>query len=516
MHPELPFGEIDQVISAEIPTETADPELYSIIMRFNWHPENHLDSSRGHCSRKGTCRSGFPKRLQNTTTLDNHGRVQYQRRNERDSWVVSYMPFLSQLLNCHVNVDICFTVNIFMYLYKYLFKGPDRTFFTMSAEDEVDEIQDYIDARYLSASEAAWRILEYNITRKEPAVKSLSIHLPCQQLSQMYRRNGSQSTASTLLRYFARPSIEIFSQLTYTQYYEKYCLYSYSGKEIRESDFLEEFIVGFPQFIVRQRSKGEVIARIQTISPRHGELFYIRALLLHKAARSFEELRTIQGIVSETFQEAAAALGLFANASEAEEALQEAVKSYSSPREIRFLFCHLLLNIPTRAVLLFDQFLEELSADYLDQFENPLTATDYCLTNLAKLLTAQGSRLSDFGLPEPNLRCSELILDQEAFAQRHEDLFWQYSENEYKLLSEQQQAYFEIIEALYCNNPRETCFFLEGKAGRKKSFTASVIVDRMRSEGRTVVVVGSTALSVILYERGRTAHATFGILVIEV
>ncbi|RPB02901.1 hypothetical protein L873DRAFT_1732425, partial [Choiromyces venosus 120613-1] len=80
------------------------------------------------------------------------------------------MPFLSRLLECHVNVDICFTVYVFMYLYKYLFKGPDWTLFNIMSDEFHDEIADYIDTRYLSASEAAWQILEYNISRKEPSV----------------------------------------------------------------------------------------------------------------------------------------------------------------------------------------------------------------------------------------------------------------------------------------------------------------------------------------------------------
>ena len=76
--------------------------------------------------------------------------------------MVSYIPGLSQFIDCHVNVDICFTANVFMYLYKYLFKGPDRTHFTLreqraqNSEEPIDEIKDYVTAHYLSASEAAW------------------------------------------------------------------------------------------------------------------------------------------------------------------------------------------------------------------------------------------------------------------------------------------------------------------------------------------------------------------------
>ena len=37
--------------------------------------------------------------------------------------MVSYLPCLTELLDCHENVDVCSTANVFMYL--YLFKGPD-------------------------------------------------------------------------------------------------------------------------------------------------------------------------------------------------------------------------------------------------------------------------------------------------------------------------------------------------------------------------------------------------------
>ena len=59
------------------------------------------------------------------------------------------MPALIKLIDYYVNIDICFTVNIFMYLYKYLFKGPDRTRFTIqnsatANEEPANEIDDYI------------------------------------------------------------------------------------------------------------------------------------------------------------------------------------------------------------------------------------------------------------------------------------------------------------------------------------------------------------------------------------
>ena len=111
--------------------------------------------------------------------------------HNREAWVSPYSEQFDHL-TLHdpdfqtLCYNICFTVNVFIYLYKYLFKGPDRTWFTIQAKERhvksnkepVDEIKDYVAARYLSATETAWRILSYHITRKEPAVTSIYIHLP--------------------------------------------------------------------------------------------------------------------------------------------------------------------------------------------------------------------------------------------------------------------------------------------------------------------------------------------------
>jgi len=273
-----------------------------------------MQNSRG--NRNGFCLWGYPKDLQPSTTLNTHRGVCYTRIQEKDRYVVSYMPFLSRLLDCHVNVDIRFTVNVFMYLYKYVFKGPDRTLFNITSDEFYDEIADYIDARYLSASEAAWRILEYNISRKEPSVKVLSIHPPDQHLSQMCRTNNTQSAATTLLRYFARPRIPALENLLYTEYYEQYCLYSRNSNTpnltpLRPDHYLEIPGQPFPQQIIRKRSRGDVVPRIRTVPPHTGELFYLRALLLHKPAFSFEHLCLVGDTIDQTFHEVAPALDLF-------------------------------------------------------------------------------------------------------------------------------------------------------------------------------------------------------------
>ena len=46
---------------------------------------------------------------------------------------------------------------------------------------EVNEIADYLDARYVSAPEGIWSIFKFKMHNRKPAVQRLQIHLPNQQ-----------------------------------------------------------------------------------------------------------------------------------------------------------------------------------------------------------------------------------------------------------------------------------------------------------------------------------------------
>ncbi|PWW76584.1 hypothetical protein C7212DRAFT_112171, partial [Tuber magnatum] len=114
--------------------------------------------------------------LQPSTCLNNYSQACYKHTKKEYHYIVSYILFLSRLLDLYINIDICFTVNIFIYLNKYLFKGTDQTVFNIISNEFHNEIADYIDAQYLSDSKAVGQIVEYNISRKILLVKVLSIH----------------------------------------------------------------------------------------------------------------------------------------------------------------------------------------------------------------------------------------------------------------------------------------------------------------------------------------------------
>ena len=62
------------------------------------------------------------------------------------------------------------------YMYKYTYKGHDRA--GVDVQDAaVDEIVQYLDARYVGPCEAVWRILEFPMHGRSHAVLRMPVHL---------------------------------------------------------------------------------------------------------------------------------------------------------------------------------------------------------------------------------------------------------------------------------------------------------------------------------------------------
>ncbi|CAF4798859.1 unnamed protein product, partial [Rotaria sp. Silwood2] len=145
----------------------------------------------------------FQKEFQNDTLPNKDGYPRYRRRDngvtmtigkyEVDNrWIVPYNPYLIMKYNAHINVEICATVKSIKYLFKYVYKGHDCANIKLQRpvqEDtaaaqgtlEWDEIKAHLDARYVSAPEAAWRLFEFPLHDKSHAIIRLAVHLPSQE-----------------------------------------------------------------------------------------------------------------------------------------------------------------------------------------------------------------------------------------------------------------------------------------------------------------------------------------------
>ena len=76
------------------------------------------------------------------------------------------------------------------YLFKYFTKGQDRAMVrpevvTGEGETVKDEIEEYVDLRWVSSSEASWHLkkkkIKFNILKNKPAVYALRVHLKYEQ-----------------------------------------------------------------------------------------------------------------------------------------------------------------------------------------------------------------------------------------------------------------------------------------------------------------------------------------------
>jgi hypothetical protein len=315
----------------------------------------------------------------------------------------------------HIHTDAIFSVDVFLYIYKYLFKGPDTASFTFAHPDEpTDAIDDYIRARYISSCEAAWQIFSFHISHQYPSATRLAVHEEHANRPQ-FRRLGAPapaSTASTLIRYFNRPSHPLFDNILYTTFFESFRLIPYpTPPAAYPLEWWPETtaLPNVPPRLIIHRSSRKTVTRIQVVRPGLGEVFYIRCLLFHRPARSFKQLRTINAVVYNTFQEAAQAARLFEQSNEGELAMEDAISQYRSPAQLRFLFV-LLIQEGSPALPLWERFSNDLAQDYSGGQSHPasLPAKLATLRDIQRLLHEHGKSTTDFGLPAISMHSAEV------------------------------------------------------------------------------------------------------------
>ena len=315
---------IDRFISSEIPDKNEDPELYKIVTEHMMHGPCGPERPSCPCTVKNKCTKKFPKQFNDKTVIDESGYALYRRRNDgstinksgidlHNGYVVPYNPGLLRRFQSHINVEWCNQIGSIKYLFKYINKGPDRA--TVGLEDEdVDEIKEYYDCRYLSACEASWRIFGFNIHYRFPPVERLPFHLEGEQ-SVIF--DASQSIDVTLDKASVSDSKFIsWMQLNQTDTKAQKLLYHEIPQHYvwRQED--RKWV---------ERQKGTCLGRVHHVSIAFGELFYLRVLINKvRGPKDWVDFKKFENVTYATYKEACQARGLLEDDKEYIDGLLEA------------------------------------------------------------------------------------------------------------------------------------------------------------------------------------------------
>ncbi|XP_021971488.1 uncharacterized protein LOC110866654 [Helianthus annuus] len=413
------------------------------------------------CMRDGTCSKSFLKNFEPVTWFDKEGYVHYKRspnghhvlRNGiqiDNGYVVPYNKRLSSRFNAHINVEYRGWNMMIKYLFKYISKGADRVRFSIQQAEQdstststnghssVDEIKNFVDGRFICPHEAAWRILNFAIHERNPAVQILAVHLERMQ-NVTFRDNSKLQSIinnpsfgkTTLTEWLSNNNSETESEgrnLTYTEYPSKYH-WDASGKV----------------WIHRVQLCTPAIERLTYVHPTSGELFYLRMLLCHqKGCKSFADIRTVSNTTHATFRDACEALSLIGDDREWQTAFIDA-STWATSSELRSLFVHMLLFCEVnKHLLLWEIEWKKMSDDIrlsingssrnTNLFVNDFDLQQQVLLEIEKLLRSAtpSKSLKNFGLPMPyevvlatlrnRLLMEETTYDRPALAAQHSQM----------------------------------------------------------------------------------------------
>jgi hypothetical protein len=505
---------IDRIVSSEIPDSSRSPRLFELVKRHMIHGPCGIINKNSPCMEDGKCSKGFPKEFHDETTANKDGYPRYARRStgvtvrvgkyEVDNrWVVPYNPYLLMKYNAHINVEVCATVKSIKYLFKYVYKGHDcaklrlvrpiQQDVSTAKTLEWDEIKTYLDARYVSAPEASWRLFEFPLHDKSHSIIRLAVHLP--NLQPVYFSEGNEQNA--LQRAATKDTtLTAWFQLNRQDPDARQYLYH---------DIPQHFVFDRYGQWKRRQQGDKIIGRMYSVSPNDVERYHLRILLLNTpGARSYDDLKIVDNEVCPTFTNAAKRRGLLHDDTEYVKCMDEAA-TFQMPQQLRMLFCMILIHCnPTDPIDLWNSFKAHMAEDFLNSTDAD-TAEAMAFHAIESKMNEQGRSCTDFGIPKPSIVCpSELEM-----IDREEEL--RIGERMYQMLNEGQRTAANQIVAAYQNQSTAgtSCFFIDGPGGTGKTYLYNTLFHLLKGRGIGVMTVAWTGIAANLLPEGRTVHSRF-------
>nr|XP_009799480.1 PREDICTED: uncharacterized protein LOC104245530 [Nicotiana sylvestris] len=277
-------------------------------------------------------------------------------------------------------------------------------------------------------------------------------------------------------------------------------------------EFSEYFVWSSTDKTWTRRQRGNAIGRIVTCHPTEEERYYLRLLLMNvRGPKSYEDLRTVNGLCCTTFREAAERRGLLFCDNNLVECMSEAV-SYQMLSNLRQLYAMLLIYCnPTNPRELWEKFETPMSEDFKRNLNIDAREIPYkVLNHINNILHSMGRNINEFELilevikPYAIAKEAKYVDFERNIIVSDEDLLLKN-----KLNIEQRRAYNMILDRIFSNRPG--AFFIDGPGGTGKSFLYHALLATVRHKGFIALATASSGIAASLLPGGRTAHSRFKI-----
>nr|XP_017255632.1 PREDICTED: uncharacterized protein LOC108225307 [Daucus carota subsp. sativus] len=527
--------DVDSFVSAEIPDPIKDPVGYAAVSSFMIHGPCGFQRKNSPCMKDSKCTKYFPKKYCPETYFDQSGFPVYKRRDTKitvrknnvdldNQFVVPYNRDLLVKYQCHMNIEICCHARTLKYLFKYCLKGHDRATVELSTKKKqdtddskpIDEIQSYFDGRYICGCEAAYRIFGFDIHYRSVSVHRLSFHLPG-------NKNCTFKEDENLQKVVQREKWKL-SQL---EAFFKLNKDDPSARKYTYDEIPQHYVWNETDHVWTVRKRGQQIGRLLYTHHNSGEIWYLRLLLTKvRGPTSFNALKTVHGVVYNTFKDACRKLGLLDDDNEWDEVMDECAKC-GFPPQIRELFVHIMINCQvTDLGSLWTKHWKHMVDDIIlrkrQQSGNTNTNFSdkqlqfYALAEIDKILRTIGKCLKQFSqLPQPPVSyiqtdANNLIVDETSYD--IEEMEREFLKLHSNCNPEQLSVYDAVFQSVTEN--KGGVFFVYGSGGCGKTYVWKTLIYKLRSQGKIVLPVASSGIAATLMPGGRTAHSRFKIPIV--
>ncbi|GAB0097573.1 hypothetical protein DMENIID0001_132250 [Sergentomyia squamirostris] len=257
-----------------------------------------------------------------------------------------------------------------------------------------------------------------------------------------------------------------------------------------------------------------------TVSARNPELVALRLLLLHiPGCTQFQDLRTVNNVVHDTFVETTIARGLHSSDQEFSQTIEEALLLTGGIERRKIFACLHQWNQAPNAPDVWHNLKDRLCQDIRNRLNcTNDEAANIGLYHIQSILHANGAIMMSFAeIPDgfvlpANIANYLQITQNDNIGDDDDDVRELLAQRVQQLNPEQRSAYNAIVQNLQNlrnGNTDSKCHFVDGPGGTGKTFLYETVYYYCVVHNFHCVVTAWTGIAATLLPTGRTGHSVF-------